>query len=217
MNSVDFQGVVREEAVLFLLEIPKGEVVTILAQSKPDGNKFTPETPTRRSIVRVALLFILPVFSCWVVLTNHFWSSDDDLAFYYFFLVYICIDWVWTLFLYSLYSIHPSISLLHIRAKDCIPEVARQWLMDFEIGHWLMPHSDQTHWKYVHHVTHTSLIAGLFIFNPIYSHDAKKKKKKTGMGVAHQYEPKTKRFLCHRTEKKNQKDTKIKKHHNTAL
>lgn len=37
MNNVDFQGVVREEAVLFLLEIPKGEVVTILAQSKPDG------------------------------------------------------------------------------------------------------------------------------------------------------------------------------------
>lgn len=34
---MDFQGVVREEAVLFLLEIPKGEVVTILAQSKPDG------------------------------------------------------------------------------------------------------------------------------------------------------------------------------------
>lgn len=46
VNNVDFQGVVREEAVLFLLEIPKGEVVTILAQSKPDGNKFTPETPT---------------------------------------------------------------------------------------------------------------------------------------------------------------------------
>lgn len=37
VNSVDFQGVVREEAVLFLLEIPKGEVVTILAQTKPDG------------------------------------------------------------------------------------------------------------------------------------------------------------------------------------
>lgn len=37
VNSVDFQGVVREEAVLFLLEIPKGEVITILAQSKPDG------------------------------------------------------------------------------------------------------------------------------------------------------------------------------------
>lgn len=40
VNNVDFQGVVREEAVLFLLEIPKGEVVTILAQSKPDGNTF---------------------------------------------------------------------------------------------------------------------------------------------------------------------------------
>ncbi|XP_034055138.1 tight junction protein ZO-2-like isoform X2 [Gymnodraco acuticeps] len=36
VNNVDFQGVVREEAVLFLLEIPKGEMVTILAQSKPD-------------------------------------------------------------------------------------------------------------------------------------------------------------------------------------
>ncbi|XP_074525674.1 tight junction protein ZO-2b isoform X2 [Halichoeres trimaculatus] len=36
VNNVDFQGVVREEAVLFLLEIPKGELITILAQSKPD-------------------------------------------------------------------------------------------------------------------------------------------------------------------------------------
>ncbi|KAM7392210.1 hypothetical protein PAMP_022839 [Pampus punctatissimus] len=36
VNNVDFQGVVREEAVLFLLEIPKGEVVTILAQNNPD-------------------------------------------------------------------------------------------------------------------------------------------------------------------------------------
>uniref|UniRef100_H3CF95 Tight junction protein 2b (zona occludens 2) n=1 Tax=Tetraodon nigroviridis TaxID=99883 RepID=H3CF95_TETNG len=37
VNNVDFQGVVREEAVLFLLEIPKGEMITILAQSKPDA------------------------------------------------------------------------------------------------------------------------------------------------------------------------------------
>ncbi|KAF3696247.1 Tight junction protein ZO-2 Tight junction protein 2 [Channa argus] len=36
VNNVDFQGVVREEAVLYLLEIPKGDVITILAQSKPD-------------------------------------------------------------------------------------------------------------------------------------------------------------------------------------
>lgn len=36
VNNVDFQGVLREEAVLFLLEIPKGDVVTILAQSKSD-------------------------------------------------------------------------------------------------------------------------------------------------------------------------------------
>lgn len=41
VNNVDFQGVVREEAVLFLLEIPKGEMITILAQSKPDG-KYSP-------------------------------------------------------------------------------------------------------------------------------------------------------------------------------
>lgn len=37
VNNVDFQSVLREEAVLFLLEIPKGDMVTILAQSKPDG------------------------------------------------------------------------------------------------------------------------------------------------------------------------------------
>uniref|UniRef100_A0A8C5ELA1 Tight junction protein ZO-2 n=1 Tax=Gouania willdenowi TaxID=441366 RepID=A0A8C5ELA1_GOUWI len=36
VNNVDFQGVVREEAVLFLLEIPKGDVITILAQSRPE-------------------------------------------------------------------------------------------------------------------------------------------------------------------------------------
>uniref|UniRef100_A0A671PNV3 Tight junction protein ZO-2-like n=1 Tax=Sinocyclocheilus anshuiensis TaxID=1608454 RepID=A0A671PNV3_9TELE len=34
VNNVDFRGIVREEAVLFLLEIPRGEVVTILAQNK---------------------------------------------------------------------------------------------------------------------------------------------------------------------------------------
>lgn len=34
---MDFRGMVREEAVLYLLEIPKGEDVTILAQSKPEG------------------------------------------------------------------------------------------------------------------------------------------------------------------------------------
>uniref|UniRef100_A0A8C9THL6 Tight junction protein ZO-2-like n=1 Tax=Scleropages formosus TaxID=113540 RepID=A0A8C9THL6_SCLFO len=39
VNNVDFRGLVREEAVLFLLEIPKGETVTILAQSKPDVYK----------------------------------------------------------------------------------------------------------------------------------------------------------------------------------
>ncbi|XP_073724179.1 tight junction protein ZO-2b isoform X2 [Misgurnus anguillicaudatus] len=34
VNHVDFRGIVREEAVLFLLEIPRGDVVTILAQNK---------------------------------------------------------------------------------------------------------------------------------------------------------------------------------------
>ncbi|CAN9504785.1 unnamed protein product [Ophioblennius macclurei] len=36
VNNVDFRGMVREDAVLYLLEIPKGEDVTILAQSKPE-------------------------------------------------------------------------------------------------------------------------------------------------------------------------------------
>uniref|UniRef100_A0A8C4PLE4 Tight junction protein 2 n=1 Tax=Equus asinus asinus TaxID=83772 RepID=A0A8C4PLE4_EQUAS len=36
VNTQDFRGLVREDAVLYLLEIPKGEVVTILAQSRAD-------------------------------------------------------------------------------------------------------------------------------------------------------------------------------------
>ncbi|XP_062334386.1 tight junction protein ZO-2a isoform X2 [Osmerus eperlanus] len=36
VNSMDFRGMVREDAVLYLLEVPKGEEVTILAQSKPE-------------------------------------------------------------------------------------------------------------------------------------------------------------------------------------
>ncbi|KAM6902727.1 tight junction protein ZO-2a isoform 3-T3 [Xenentodon cancila] len=39
VNSVDFRGMVREDGVLYLLEIPKGEDVTILAQSKPEVYK----------------------------------------------------------------------------------------------------------------------------------------------------------------------------------
>lgn len=37
---MDFRGMVREDAVLFLLEIPKGEDVKILVQSKPDGDQL---------------------------------------------------------------------------------------------------------------------------------------------------------------------------------
>lgn len=37
VNNMDFRGMVREDAVLYLLEVPKGEDVTILAQSKPEG------------------------------------------------------------------------------------------------------------------------------------------------------------------------------------
>ncbi|KAL0965437.1 hypothetical protein UPYG_G00281270 [Umbra pygmaea] len=39
VNGTDFRGMVREDAVLCLLEIPKGDDVTILAQSKPDVYK----------------------------------------------------------------------------------------------------------------------------------------------------------------------------------
>uniref|UniRef100_A0A1W7RCI5 Tight junction protein 2 n=1 Tax=Agkistrodon contortrix contortrix TaxID=8713 RepID=A0A1W7RCI5_AGKCO len=34
VNGHDFRGIIREDAVLYLLEIPKGDIVTILAQSK---------------------------------------------------------------------------------------------------------------------------------------------------------------------------------------
>ncbi|KAH0628281.1 hypothetical protein JD844_009199 [Phrynosoma platyrhinos] len=37
VNTQDFRGIVREDAVLYLLEIPKGDIVTILAQSRYDG------------------------------------------------------------------------------------------------------------------------------------------------------------------------------------
>lgn len=40
VNSTDFRGMVREDAVLYLLEIPKGDEVTILAQSKPEGTRL---------------------------------------------------------------------------------------------------------------------------------------------------------------------------------
>lgn len=36
VNTQDFRGLVREDAVLYLLEIPKGEMVVILAQSRAD-------------------------------------------------------------------------------------------------------------------------------------------------------------------------------------
>ncbi|XP_004838228.1 tight junction protein ZO-2 isoform X2 [Heterocephalus glaber] len=36
VNTQDFRGMVREDAVLYLLEIPKGEMVTILVQSRAD-------------------------------------------------------------------------------------------------------------------------------------------------------------------------------------
>uniref|UniRef100_A0A8C9V976 Tight junction protein 1 n=1 Tax=Scleropages formosus TaxID=113540 RepID=A0A8C9V976_SCLFO len=36
VNNVDFANIIREEAVLFLLDLPKGDEVTILAQKKKD-------------------------------------------------------------------------------------------------------------------------------------------------------------------------------------
>lgn len=42
VNNMDFRGMVREDAVLYLLEVPKGEDVTILSQSKPDGSSKHP-------------------------------------------------------------------------------------------------------------------------------------------------------------------------------
>lgn len=41
VNNVDFANIIREEAVLFLLDLPKGEEVTILAQKKKDGRAMS--------------------------------------------------------------------------------------------------------------------------------------------------------------------------------
>ncbi len=38
---MDFANIIREEAVLFLLDLPKGEEVTILAQKKKDGEDMS--------------------------------------------------------------------------------------------------------------------------------------------------------------------------------
>uniref|UniRef100_A0A2K6BPH0 Zona occludens protein 1 n=1 Tax=Macaca nemestrina TaxID=9545 RepID=A0A2K6BPH0_MACNE len=40
VNNVDFTNIIREEAVLFLLDLPKGEEVTILAQKKKDDSFY---------------------------------------------------------------------------------------------------------------------------------------------------------------------------------
>ena len=45
---MDFRGMVREDAVLYLLEVPKGEDVTILAQSKPEGEPTQDKWPAQR-------------------------------------------------------------------------------------------------------------------------------------------------------------------------
>lgn len=49
---MDFRGMVREDAVLYLLEIPKGEDVTILAQSKPDGTSKHPSAVVLTSYIK---------------------------------------------------------------------------------------------------------------------------------------------------------------------
>lgn len=49
MNNVDFTNIIREEAVLFLLDLPKGEEVTILAQKKKDGEMPRPGRNLRES------------------------------------------------------------------------------------------------------------------------------------------------------------------------
>lgn len=41
---MDFANIIREEAVLFLLDLPRGEEVTILAQKKKDGEFLVLET-----------------------------------------------------------------------------------------------------------------------------------------------------------------------------
>lgn len=60
VNNTDFRGMLREDAVLYLLDIPKGEDVTILVQSKPEGT----ELHRRNSLtVREDMCFVL--YSCY--------------------------------------------------------------------------------------------------------------------------------------------------------
>lgn len=57
MNNVDFTNIIREEAVLFLLDLPKGEEVTILAQKKKDGKLlFDTKRRTLKEVERLVQL-----------------------------------------------------------------------------------------------------------------------------------------------------------------
>jgi len=58
VNNVDFRGIVREEAVLFLLEIPRGEVVTILAQNKTEGESKRRLTTQKHSFSFILVLLM---------------------------------------------------------------------------------------------------------------------------------------------------------------
>jgi len=54
VNNVDFRSIFREEAVLFLLKIPKGHDITILARRRYDG-----KPPLSVSMVITVLLYTL--------------------------------------------------------------------------------------------------------------------------------------------------------------
>ncbi|KAI1239939.1 Tight junction protein ZO-2, partial [Lamprotornis superbus] len=65
VNTQDFRGIVREEAVLYLLEIPKGETVTILAQSKYEVEKIA--------------VFHTYQAACLMSFSEHFYQLGEDL------------------------------------------------------------------------------------------------------------------------------------------
>lgn len=71
VNNTDFRGMLREDAVLYLLDIPKGEDVTILVQSKPEGTELHRQNSLTVKEGQVEWWMKLKFSLCFIILLEH--------------------------------------------------------------------------------------------------------------------------------------------------
>ncbi|XP_026537873.1 tight junction protein ZO-1 isoform X5 [Notechis scutatus] len=82
VNNVDFTNIIREEAVLFLLDLPKGEEVTILAQKKKDGESTVFGALGRLTGQAMGAFLLLPSSSVSLTVYRRIVESDVGDSFY---------------------------------------------------------------------------------------------------------------------------------------